>query len=129
MKKLIAAILTLFLLFSSCAMADMLLPDLHTIVNQVELPSLRRCTLTNPTKEETMNDGSKKVTFEGITEEIYNSFSSYLYERGCTLADYDIVDNVITMTLAKGSSSFTFEYNFESLEAVVLYPKVLMRKL
>ena len=122
MKKLMAVILVLCMLFSSCAMADMLLPNLDTVFG-VELPSLRHSALMDPITEESTEDGGKRFTFEGITKEIYSNFSSYLSECGCTLTEYSVNDSTITMTLAKEDVTFTFEYNVETLGAVVIYPK------
>ena len=121
MKKIFAALLALCMLVSSSAMAEMVLPGLSSVFG-VDMPSLRRSALVDPVSEETTEDGGKKLTFEGITEDIFNDFSSYLSTFGCTLADYSVTGSTLTATVAKENATFTFEYNYETLQAVVTYP-------
>ena len=121
MKKLISLVLILCLAVPSFVSAETVLPELSSVF-EVTMPSLRHCAKADPVNEETTEDGGKLLTFEGITEDIYNDFNRYLGEWGCTLSSLSVSGNTMTAILARENAFFIFAYNYETQQAVVTYP-------
>ena len=105
----------------SSALAAGILPTFND-VSPEEMPSIRKIVQRDPDTTEALEDGSSVVTFKGVSEDEYESFSAYLSEFGCTLADYSMDGTVLTASLEKNGHTFTFSYDYADGTAVLSYP-------
>ena len=121
MRKIFYLFLIICFLTSTHAMSDVL-PNLSSFFD-VAMPSLRLCTLSDPVSEEICDDGSRKLIFDGVTAEIYDDFAEYLSDAECLLVEYTVSDDTISAIIAKEEWTFTFEYNYKTLQATVIYPE------
>ena len=119
-KKVVVLTLTLALLFSSVASAG-LLPEFKSLFD-VEMPSLSVIVLRPADEESVDSDGSRVVTFHGVTETEFDAFSEYLDTFGCELTGYRVSESVMIAEIAKQGASFTFSYDATNGDCVLTYP-------
>ena len=125
MKKIrlvLVSILLVIAVVGSAIAAGGLLPTVSEIRTDSEMPSMRKILLRDPDAIETLADGGTTVTFNNVTEDEFNSFSTYLSEFGCTLADYSVDGTVMTASVEKNGYTFTFTYDYADGTAVLSYP-------
>ena len=122
MKRIIASILAVMLLFGTHGiLAEGLLPS-FTEVAGVPMPSLGEALQCWPDNETENEDGSVTEYYNNITKDKYEKFSAYLKEQGAELADYKIEGNVLTAEIRKDGASLILHYDSGTGEATVTYP-------
>ena len=122
MKRIIALILAVLLLFGTHGiLAEGLLPS-FTEVAGVPMPSLGEALQCWPDNETENEDGSVTEYYTNITNEKYDTFSICLSEQGAELADYQMEGNVLTAEIRKDGAPFFLHYDNGSGEATVTYP-------
>lgn len=100
---------------------DTILPN-PVLLNGVKMPSLTVITNQFPSITEYRKDGSCKVTFENITESVFNRFDELLEKDGCKLSDYSTSGNELTAVIEKQGAQFTVAYNSISMMCEIEYP-------
>ena len=100
---------------------DTILPN-SVLLNGVKMPSLTVITNQFPSVTEYRKDGSCKVTFENITESVFNRFDELLEKDGCKLSDYSTSGNELTAVIEKQGAQFTVAYNSISMMCEIEYP-------
>ncbi len=123
MKRVMICFLAILLLLSSAsALAEGgLLPTIGDVYG-VDMPSMSAVVLKDPNKVETDKDGTKKVIFQNITEDVFNTWSEYIEKFGCSLVSYETEGSVFTAVLEKDGAQMTFSYDNEKQIATLLYP-------
>lgn len=121
-RNLMAMILALFLLGTSLAGAEGLLPSLTDTIGK-PMPSLGEALGRYPDEEIASTDGDNTEVFKGVTETDFTTFSVYLSEKGATLADYQAAGTTFSASIVVDGKTITFTYDTQALEARVTYPK------
>lgn len=122
MKKLISVMLALCLVCCVPVLAEGLLPSIDGMFDSiVEMPNMSRAILKAPDSDQMLPDGSRRVTFSGVTNEDYDRFSVYLTEFGCELSEYFMEDGFLVVRLTKQGKPFTFAYDGAAGTAVLTY--------
>lgn len=119
-KRVIALALILVLLLTSVASAG-LLPEFKNLFG-VEMPSLSAVVHRPADEESVESDGSRVVTFHGVTETEFDAFSEYLDTFGCDLTDYSVSGSVMIAEIAKEGATFSFSYDATNGDCVLNYP-------
>ncbi len=122
MKKisimLVSVLMALLLSVNAMAMG---LPGLGDVFG-VDMPNMEKALLKPADSTETLPDGSKRMTFSGITEDDYAAFSAYLSEFGCELGDYTFEGTLLTANMMKDGKYFIFAYDGAAGTACLTYP-------
>jgi len=98
-----------------------ILPDIADIGR--ELPRISMALKREPSATVTLENGSLQETYKDFSEEDYNTFSQYLQNVGCTLADYYTDETgVLVINLTNGYGKMTFFYDALRHIGIVEYP-------
>lgn len=99
-----------------------LLPSL-TDVYGVPMPSLGEALNRYADSEEKQEDGSIIQKWNGISEDDFDAFSTFLTGTRAELRDYSVENNVFSAMIGKNGKEFYFSYDLQAKNAVVIYPK------
>lgn len=99
-----------------------ILPKMDTIGK--DLPSMSQALSRVPDATETLDDGSRRETYNNFDETDYTAFSQYLQAAGCAVDDYHVEDgSVMVIQLSNLTGTFTFTYDTLRHIGKVVYPK------
>jgi hypothetical protein len=87
-----------------------------------QLPSLSAVVRRAPDTENKLDDGSTRVTYKGVTQADFDSFSRYIGQYGCEVVSYTNQNGVFKAELRYSDAVFTFEYDSAGGQAVLVYP-------
>ena len=121
MNRLLSSILVVFILSTTIANAEGLLPSL-TDTFGVDMPSMSVYLSRDPDKETTDESGAVKQVFYQVTENDFDSFNRYLEENGCALAGFSVSGDEVTENIEKQGKTFTFIYDNSTQISVLNYP-------
>ena len=122
MKRIVSFTLACMFAIVHIACAEGLLPTL-TDVYGIPMPSLGGVLPRYADSVTEAEDGSSVETWNNVSEEDFESFSSYLEEAGAALQDYAVKGGVFEATIAKNGRTFYFSYDPGTQTAIVSYPE------
>jgi len=107
------------------ASAESIFPTIPTKMTE-EAPSYALLMDIVPTKEETLEDGSLRQYFHGVSQDDFNKFGVYLGEKGYATSNVEYVDEKALATdIVKDDIVFHVLFDWVDLTLTVTYPKDL----
>ena len=86
------------------------------------LPSYTQFTMKKPDSETTLEDGSRMLTHELVSEPQYLAFGDFLGEMGWNLESYTPFNGGVEVVLAKNEQRFSLHYLTNEYTLQLIYP-------